>query len=239
MVKQNRAIIFLFIISLVLAGVIVIRSGYLDSPSPASESSIVSQESMGEVLSGQRKSNGAVAVDDNKNIVQAMKMMADCLKLQSQASDNISATADSLLSYLKNEWGTYETSDQWMEWHFYNKDGAERRLRLEVSENDSGVRGRELHVFAVDKDGNSVAIEQETINSQNPSDDVINGILKDGDVFLKEKAAAAIFPKAENIFYVEKNGALDSIDVHQGEKTFHCSTFKNVKDGCRCDSSGF
>ncbi len=244
MIKQNRAIIFLFLFSAMIVGFILFRSGELfeisDSVKIETEKigSSFSQESMGDPVNVPEKNLITATTEDKKNFTEIIRMMEDCFQLKTSLSENIYSGSEVFLSILQKEWGTFETRDDWIDWHFHNREGLERRLRLEVTDSEgvtnSGVHGRDLHLFAVDKEGSPVPLEIENMTTHNPSDEVINGILKEGEIFFKEKASSAIFAQGERLQFIEKNGVVDSIEIHQKEKFFHCSTFKNIKENCVC-----
>jgi hypothetical protein len=120
-----------------------------------------------------------------------------------------------------------------MEWHLRTPEGHERRLRLEITENDEGKVGRELHYFNLSSEGQSNPVELEPDKSGNPTDDVINQMLKEGEVFYKEKAAMAFFPNGERVEYVEKNGDLSEFEFFKENKQFRCHDVL-VPESCQC-----
>jgi len=186
---------------------------------------------MGDMIAGDKAANPG---DDEKVFADILKSVGDCLQIHSQAGSSAPVSLDSVLSYLSSEWGPAVLNDRWINWHFHDKDGAEKRLRLEVTENDEGIAGRELHYYAVDREGLPVPVELENFQTHNPSDDSINSILKESDVFYKEKAGSGVFTNGAHMDYMEKNGALAEFEIDTTERIFRCSSLKAPKESCRC-----
>jgi hypothetical protein len=118
-------------------------------------------------------------------------------------------------------------------WHLRTPEGQERRLRLEITETDEGKIGRELHYFSVGANGQLNPIELEQDKANNPSDDVISEMLKEGSVFSKERAAVAFFPNGDHIEYVEKDDELSEIVYYKESPRFQCPSVK-MPQNCQC-----
>jgi hypothetical protein len=250
MLKQNRALGFLLLFAFFVVGMILFRNGdFLGAAKPSPLVTDVkltpstTEETMGDPVSDETKPgvrpnlppNPADAVAnalEKKNFVEAMRAMATCLQMKTALPAAVSADPDSFLAILQSEWGAPNLTDHWMAWHFRNHEGVEHRLRLDVVEGGGGS-GRELHYFTVDREGLPIPLELENVQTHNPSDEVINGILKEGDVFHKEKSVGGVFPGGETVEYTEKNDALDAVEVHHANKTFHCLTAPAAKT-CVC-----
>ncbi len=209
---------------------------------PSLNDSQGSQESMGDALSPADHINSDEIMgdlgspDEKRNFQEIVQMLFACLDSELQVPP-ISNISEEFLALMRQSWGPYEVADQWMDWRYRNKEGVERRIRLEVTETDLGATGRELHYYGIDSEGQPVPLLMENRPTINPSDEVISELLKEGDVFFREKASTATFSKGQTIQYIEKNGLLDSLEVHQGTKRFQCPNLKNLKDkkdNCIC-----
>ena len=248
--KQNRMIIFLFLFTVLIVGVIAIRSsqfmGFFDAQFGAGNPNVsrfekaagalaeFSQESMGDPVNGQVKVSNPQDIETRKNLIEVMRLLSECLLVPLSLPEDLPPNAETILSQLQKSWGSYEVNDQWINWYFHLKDGSEKRLKLEVNETEAGIKGRELHYYAVDKEGLPILVPLENVASHNPSDEAIMGILKDGEIFNKEKSSTVKYEQGANLEYLEKNGELAAIEVHLAEKIFRCSNMKAVKDSCLC-----
>jgi hypothetical protein len=248
MIKQNRALGFLFIFAFIIVGLILFRTGLIGGGS-SDELVITSdgtdtekrgssaQEAMGDPVNATAKPVGASkdtssdgSPDEQKSFAEVLKAMTSCLQATVTIPAAVPATAENFLALLQTAWGAPNLTDRWMNWHFHNREGVERRLRLEVTDSSNGAPGRELHYFAVDREGLPIPMALENVQTHNPSDEVIDGILKEGEVFFKEKSVGGNFPGGQLVEYIEKNGTLDSFEVHRADKTFHCPSLKT----CLC-----
>lgn len=239
--KQNRTLIIFVIVTLVILGYVLNREGKLADlfgigevkeeglDRPASD-----QDSMGDQVGGSSV-DAAQRIENQKAFAQILGDLSECLDIKSpEASGEAPVELETLLQQFQGELGPINhQSDRWMNWHLRNNEGKERRLRLEITENDEGKIGRELHYFAVDRDGQPLPIEIEPEKANNPSDDIVNQMLKEGEVFYKERAAYVVFPGGERAEYVEKNGELAEIEFVKGEKFYRCNNLK-ARENCQC-----
>ena len=58
-------------------------------------------------------------------------------------------------------------------------------------------------------------------------------MLKEGDVFFKEKAGYAAFAGGEHVEFIEKNGTLNEIEFQKGDRFYRCQGFKS-RESCQC-----
>jgi hypothetical protein len=239
--RQNRALAFVIFFSVAALGVLLWTTGVLRAPE-AVENKRVSQEaptgpgpeSMGDPVPSDSPASAA-KIEAQKSFAQILMDLGDCFGLKTpQSSDEAPVSVETLLLHLQSELGPPSRQiDRWMSWHFHNREGRERRLRLEITETDTGTMKRELHLFAVDRDGQPVPLELDEEKSENPSDEVVNQLLHEGDVFFKEKAGSIEFPNHERIEFVETDGALSEMEFVRGDSLFKCTNLK-MREACSC-----
>ena len=166
---------------------------------------------------------------------QALDKLAACFQMQSAATtDTPALQIESLYQRFQTDLGPVaHQSDRWMEWRLRTPNGLEKQLRLEITENDEGKIGRELHYFNLTRDGQPTTSLLDETQARNPSDEVINQLLKEGEVFYKERAAGSFFPNGERVEYVEKNGELAEIEFFKENKQFRCHDIL-VLETCQC-----
>jgi hypothetical protein len=242
--RQNRTIA---ILALIVFSILSYKYFQNKNESPATESeSEVSenvdqeqesaQESMGdEVSTSTTLLNNQPATEQQKVFGMILSDVADCLDLKiADIETTPEIRLDSLSRAFQSDFGqsSYE-ADRWMNWHLRMRDGKERRIRLENAESDDGKMTRELKYFTVDRDGQPSTIDMDDDKSVNPSDDVLDQLLKEGDVFYKERAAFVVFPNGERIEYLEKNGTLSEIEIIKGDRYYRCSDISE-RDSCQC-----
>ncbi len=192
------------------------------------------QEMMGDPVKDPATLN-QISLDDQKMFQLILTDLSNCFDLKTTSMvDSSPVTIESILSHTQEDLGpTTRQVDRWMNWHLHAQGGAERRIRMELNELDGGKVVRLLKYFAVDKEGLPIPVEIPAEKSDNPSDEVVNQMLKEGDVFYKEKAATAHFSAGEHIDYIEKNGTLAEFEFQKADRYFRCQNFKS-RESCQC-----
>lgn len=244
MKKQNSALLLLVVIVLVVLGYVLTKEGKLPVPGVSNETG--SEVSLAQVveqnaqeLFGDRVQEASPEQVENRELQKSFALvlddMAECLSVKTPApASDAPVEIETVLVQLQSELGPVtQQSDRWMNWHLRNREGKERRLRMEISTNDNGEVVRSLNYYAVDRDGQPIPIDLPSGVEENPSDELISQMLKEGEVFFKDKAAYAIFPGGEKIEYIEKNGYLSEIELTKEERVFRCDDLKN-RESCRC-----
>jgi hypothetical protein len=227
---HNRTIWSLAVIIFILVIVFLFRDGQFDRFFV--ETPVVPMDSMSapdEAQFGDKVGGG------NQNYALSMDRLAACFQMRDSAlAENPPLKIESLHSKFQSELGPVaHQSDRWMEWHLRTPEGRERRLRLEINESDDGKVVRELHYFTEAKDGVLNPLELDPSKAINPTDDVINQLLKEGEVFYKERAAVSFFPNGERVEYLEKNGDLSEVEFFKENKQFRCPDIL-VPETCQC-----
>lgn len=244
MKRQNRTLIVLFVLVIGLLLYYFQKTGVVNSSNsedPAQElidkreatMPEPTQEAMGEpVKVGTENTNSA---EDQKTFAIILADMNSCLDFKTGEIPTAAAlNVESIISAVQADLGpNIGQADRSTSWHLKNHEGVERRVRLEISESDDGQIYRELKYFAVDKDGQSIPMDLPPEKKSNPSDEVVNQMLKEGDVFYKERAAYALFAGDARIEYNEKNGELADFEFQNGERYFRCQNLK-TRDSCQC-----
>ncbi len=239
--KQNRTLLIFVVVTLVILGYVLTKEGKLGSLFGLGEvqgeglDRITSdQDQMGDQVGG-ISADEAQKVENQRAFAEILGDLSECLDIKSpEASVTAAVDLETVMQQFQGELGPVNhQADRWMNWHLKNAEGKERRIRLEITENDEGKVGKELHYFAVDREGQPLPIEIETEKANNPTDEVVNQMLKEGEVFYKERAAYAIFPGGERLEYVEKNGELAEIEFVKGEKFYRCNNLK-ARENCQC-----
>jgi hypothetical protein len=237
--KQNRTIWVLAAVVFLVLVTYLIRDGkFADlSEEPvanigANDSSTSNEEQYGDKVN----STGVpLQGESQRKYRETLERLSQCLQLKAADEPEVaSVQIETLFQKLQLDWGAVQQQeDRWMTWHLKTLDGKERRLRLEITENDEGKVGRELHYFSVDREGQPTPIEIEPEKTANPTDEVISQMLKEGEVFYKDRAAVAFFANNERVEYVEKDGELAEIDVFQNDHEFRCENVK-APELCQC-----
>ena len=258
MKRQNLGVVLFVVFSAVVSVWLLMKSGIFSSRHHATEAveseekpatSETDQDKMGQPASAATESpatteatdkpaepNEAGSLEDQRNFSFIISDMQDCLDVKgSQPPEAIPLKADYVVNLMSSDVGGSppNVSDRWMNWHLRTKEGLERRLRLEVTDNDEGRMVRELHWYAVDREGLPVPLELESSKRYNPNDETINQMLHEGEVFFKEKAAVAIYDSGDRVDFIERNGELTELEVLKGDRFFRCSSLKN-RESCQC-----
>jgi hypothetical protein len=240
--KHNRTIWILAAVIFLLVLVFLLRDGRLQELITQKEQltavdtsgTVVNEEQFGDKVS-EMMQESAQKFEGKKKLAQSLDKLGACFQMAGATQiEAPSLQIESLYQKFQDDLGSVaHQSDRWMEWHLRTPEGHERRLRLEITESDGGKVGRELHYFNMSRDGQSNPVELEPEKSGNPSDDVINQMLKEGEVFYKERAAMAFFPNGERVEYVEKNGDLSELEFFKENKQFRCHDVL-VPETCQC-----
>lgn len=233
MKRQNRTV-GLLLFSAVLLAVIAWFFGELRRiPRPSGPTEALSAlapdpgpESMGDPADGN---------DDPKEIIPLILVDArKCLGIPEQnVPREIAASAEALVTEMQKDFGSIQKQgDRWMSWNLRTHEGRERRLRLEVNEIEGSIR-RELHYYAIDREGLPIPLELEPRKAMNPTDETVNQMLKEGDVFYKERAGFNIFAGGEKVEFVEAEGFLTEFEIDRKGTLFRCPNLKN-RSVCSC-----
>jgi|SRR6185312_7180557 len=240
--KQNRALLIFVAVILIGLGFFLFRDGKLtkhdhDKTNPTvvtepTEKNITSdfqEQPESEVNSESQR------VEKQKAFAQIVGDLADCFGYKiGEPNSSAPVSLDSFLQQFQSELGPVaHQTDKWVDWHLRTEDGDEKRLRLEISENDDGTIRKELHYYAMGRGGEPVPVELTPAQSVNPSDQMLNDMLREGEVFLKEQAGSVVFPNGERLDYVEKNDELSEIEFVKGEKFFQCQDLSH-REQCQC-----
>ena len=239
--KHNRTIWVLAAIIFALVIVFLFRDGqfdrfFVENPKIVMDPSqpAPDENQFGDRV-GEPSQDPALQMDAKKKYAMSLDRLAACFQMQGSAlAENPPLQIESLhLKFQAELWPVAHQSDRWMEWHLRSPDGRERRLRLEITESDEGKVGRELHYFSESRDGQLNPLELDPEKAMNPTDDVINELLKQGEVFYKERAAVSFFPNGERVEYMEKNGTLSEVEFFKENKQFRCPDIL-VPETCQC-----
>ncbi|MFN7728298.1 MAG: hypothetical protein ACK5P7_04005 [Bdellovibrio sp.] len=246
MTRQNRTLGFLVLFSIGILTVLLWGAGVIpgrqeslarpDSPTTVSDLAEPSgPESMGDLAPGAESAIPELKKEAELSFAQILSDMDECFGLKSpELPPSSSLSIETVLSHVQSDWGSpIRIEDRWMSWHLRNREGRERRLRLEVTENDEGRTTRELHYFAVDREGLPIPLELDPEKARNPSDETLNQMLREGDVFFKERAGVVQFSDNGRIDFVNIDGTLSEIEMVKGEAIFRCVNMK-AREACSC-----
>jgi hypothetical protein len=169
---------------------------------------------------------------------ETLSRLSKCLSLSEVQLPAKAASIESVLQVLEKDFGrpTHQ-ADRWMRWSLRTPEGKERDLRLEITESDSGHIVRELSYFEVQEDGTRTLLSLSPEQLQNPDDEVINQLLRDGDVFSKERAAVAFFQSTERIEYIERGEELTEVNIFGKRSQFRCQDVR-APSNCQCLEEG-
>jgi len=239
--KQNKTLLIFITVVLAVLGYVLLKEGKIKNPlssevsneSPAIDVTGQDPSQFGEVLNPSQQIDASR--EDRIAFAQIISDMSECMEIPAaEANGEDAIVLETLLTKFQSELGSpSEQSDRWMNWHLRTPEGKERRLRVEVTESDDGKVGRELHFYAVDRDGNPIPLEVPPEKVNNPTDNVINEMLKEGEVFFKERAAYVQYPNGERIEYIEKDGLLSEVEFIKGERFYRCANLK-ARENCQC-----
>lgn len=235
MTRQNRTLGFIAVFIVIVLAFILFRAGYLMTPTPASSDqnqNPTGQEAFGDIV---RENGNEPSAEEKKMFSQLVANMLSCLEIKgTPPAANSAITVDSILNAVQPDLGQpLGVYDRWMNWHLKTADGKETRLRLEVSESDEGQVLKELHQFSVDRDGQISPIELPPAKARNPKDDYIKELLQAGEVFYKERGAAALFSNGDRLEFLEKNNLISEIEFSHGTFIYKCQGFK-ASENCQC-----
>ena len=246
MTRQNRTLGFLVLFSIGILAVLLWGAGVFpggqdshsgtDAPSATSgDVDAVGPESMGDLAPGAESAIPEVKKEAELSFAQILSDMDECFGLKSpELPPSSRLSIDTLLSQVQADWGLpIRIEDRWMSWHLRNREGRERRLRLEVTENDEGRTTRELHYYAVDREGLPIPLELDPEKARNPSDETLNQMLREGDVFFKERAGVVQFSDNGRIDFINVDGTLSEIEMVKNEAIFRCVNMK-AREACSC-----
>jgi len=234
--KQNRTIWVLAAVILLMLVIFLVRDGKLadvfdSSDKNPAEVLPANEEQFGDRVVGET----TVKLEEQRKFQETLNRLAQCFQVSGgNLPEDSPVHIETLVQKFQADFGPVTSqADRWVTWHLRTRDGKERRLRLEITESDEGKVGRELHFFAVDREGQPTPIEIEGDKARNPSDEVISQMLKEGEVFTKESAAVSFFKNNERVEYIEKDGELSEIEFFRGDHRFRCFNVK-FPDNCQC-----
>ena len=238
--RHNRTIWILAAVIFLLVIAFLMRDGRLQellaNKSDASSETrpANNEEQFGDQVS-ELIQDSAQKFEGKKKYLLTLDKLGACFQMHGAAlSDEIPLQIETLYQKFQEELGPVaHQADRWMDWHLRTPDGRERRLRLEITETDEGKIGRELHYFSVSRDGQPTPLELAADKTDNPSDEVINQMLKEGEVFEKERAAVSFFSNGERVEYIEKNGDLSEIEFFKETRQFRCQNIL-IPETCQC-----
>lgn len=169
------------------------------------------------------------------SFAEILHLLKDCLSIdQTEVPVQVPVSLEGLVAVLQPELGPpMKQEDQSMTWHLRNHEGRVRQIHLEVSEDDRGHSVKQLKYFAVDREDQPIPMQISEAQSVNPSDEVIQAFLKEGDVFFKEKAGFVTFAAGEKIDFLETDGMLSQIDITVKGTSFSCRNLIGP-DSCAC-----
>lgn len=241
--KQNRILFFVFGFLILALSLLLSKQGHLNSDAMKNglemkeglEENLPEpeQETMGEAI--KEGTLDLAKLDELKMFQLILGDLVACFALKaSSAGEPPPVTVEVLISQLQADFGpSTKQVDHWMNWHFKNREGLEKRIHLELNEDDEGKVIRSLKYFAVDKEGLPIPIELAPEKSMNPTDEMVSAMLKEGDVFYKEKSGVVIFAGGEHLEYIEKNGVLAEVELQKADRYFRCQNLK-TRESCQC-----
>lgn len=239
MTKQNRTLGFLVVFSAVVLLGLLWVSGVFERDTQANSQATGEKlpihegpESAGDPID--TRSSASVR-EAQLAFGQVMQDISDCFEMKSvEPGKEFAVNVEAFLDEVQPSWGpATKQGDRWMSWHLKTKEGREKRYRLEIIETEEGAMKRQLQLFHVDRDGIPVGVELPDNESENPTDEALNQILKDGDVFYKEQAGYLEFSEGERVEYLMADNTLVELEVVRGETIFKCSSLK-ARESCTC-----
>lgn len=244
--KHNRALFFIFAVIVIVLFFVLRKEKkvqeYFDSavlqdksvqeqtPDSASSENVTADTSL-----PINSPDAAISSDEQKNFVQVFNDMTECLEIKSASySERDPINVETILSQLQSDLGFPKyNSDLWMNWHLRTREGREKRIRLEISSASDEPTTRELRYFILDREGIPQPVPMDDEKSMNPSDEALNQLLREGEVFYKDRSGFYTFANGERLEYVEKNGQLSEIEMVRGESIFKCLDVR-ARENCRC-----
>jgi hypothetical protein len=122
---------------------------------------------------------------------------------------------------------------RWSEWVIGLPDGTAKKLRLENIETDEGREGRELHAYIKAAGGEWLPIEILEKYSNNPSDELINEWLREGEVIEVRRAELYYFDSEIWLEVISNQTEIENLDLSTAIKRFSCSFEKRIAT-CQC-----
>jgi hypothetical protein len=242
--KQNRALLIFVAVILIVLGYTLMRENKLSSkakaPSTAESTQALPSAPASSAATAATPTSGNEDADSKiserqKAFAQVIGDLADCFGYKiAEPNSSAPVSLDTIIMDFQTALGPVtHQEDRWMDWHLRGVDGSEKRLRLEISENDDGSIRKELHTEVIGRNGESVVVEMDPAQAVNPSDQTLNELLRGGDVFSKEQAGSVFFPGGEHLDYIRKNDELSQIEFIKGDKFFQCDDLSH-REQCEC-----
>ena len=238
MKRQNRALIFVFMFVFMVLFIVLQKNGEFGNkpsaggPTVAENSEQLNQEALGEPIAKNEEAKHNQEII--KNLTANLGSIAQCLGLKniSKVSD-ANVNSENIASYFVGDWGQPgQIGDRSLTWSLHMPDGHERRIRLEISEQDEHGLQKELKFFVVNNEGTPISVDVPEDKRMNPSDQTIDQLLKEDEIFKKERLSFVKFSNGGLLKLLDRDNSLIEVSLQSQEKIIRCP---NIKGSEPCD----
>lgn len=166
----------------------------------------------------------------------AVKNMVQCLNIDDNLSvESLDPSPEYIEDYFKNIYGgVISKSTQWSNTYLKLNNGEERRIHQELELNEQKIAEKKLKYFAIEKDGSPLALEVPHDQQINPSEQYINTLLNDGEIYLTENNIILFYENGAELNYIERNGKIMDFEIHNNGTGYKCSGLDIPQGSCRC-----
>jgi hypothetical protein len=235
MKRQNRTLIIIFAFVLGLLGYVVQKVGVLPPPvtEVANSKASLSQDALGEPIAATEE--GRKQNEISKNFNSNVSTMFQCLGLKTpNLPKDIKINSDTIIKLLEQEWGLSTIQgDHALTWSLKMPDGVERRIRIEITENEEKVVQKEMKFYIVNKEGISIPVDVPEEKRINPSDQTIDQLIKEGEVTQKERLSFTKFQNGGLFESLERDENPSEVSIQLQEKIIRCPDIKTAEP-CDC-----
>lgn len=157
-----------------------------------------------------------------------------CLQIK-VGETQISPTAQNLVKTLATAFGEpVTTNEDWSNTILIDKEGREKRIRLEVEAIDESKTQRVMAIFIVDEEGIPQKLDIPLEHSITPSEALIASYQSDGDVKVREFGWRLEYNTPVDVFLIQRNDALTDLEISQEDKSFNCRSLHSANSSCQC-----
>jgi hypothetical protein len=125
-------------------------------------------------------------------------------------------------------------AEEWRNTHVVLPNGEQRRIHLEVENNDQGLPVLKLKYAGVDKEDLPVPIELPREQSENPSPTFLASLENEGKITLFEISEKWKLSENGEVSVIERNGIVNEIEITKNGKSFRCNQLESSQGHCDC-----
>jgi hypothetical protein len=209
--------------------------------SEESEEQTVNQENLGQDES--EKTEPVLNMGPDKTVqdseakrifAMVVEDMGQCLEIKApEAQADVAVDLQTVVLQFQSDLGPGAQNNKWQSWVIKTPNGKERRYRLDEKIDFDGALFKEIEGIEIAEEGAPVPIVIDADKSINPSQEVIDKLLSEGNVTGSERAGFVTFQGGERLDYIERNGQLSEVEFVRGDRFFRCGNILD-RSSCQC-----